>query len=543
MAHRHAILGERAPMNQPGTSPSGAPAPGAAGDDRRWWTLVAVCGATFMLLVDVTIVQVALPTMQRSLHASFTDLQWVISAYALTLSALLLTQGSLADRFGRKRVFMAGLVVFTLSSLACGLATSAGMLIGARAVQGIGGAGMFATGLALIGQDFQGRERGSAIAVWGATVGGAVAIGPLVGGALTSGLGWQWIFYVNVPVGLATLAIATTRMVNLRDPAARRLDVAGLLTFSGSLFLLVLGLTRGNDDGWTSGTILGCFAGAAVLMAGFVAVEQAQRRPMFDLSLFRKPAFVGVSVATFAIGAGMFAMFPFLTLYLQNDLGMSPLQGGLRLLPMTLLTFAVPLATRRATERTRPAVTLGSGLVLAAAGMALMHLVEPGSGWTVLLPGMVVGGIGIGVANPSIARIALGVVDPQRTGMASGINNTFRLGGVATGISALGALFQHRLSASLAGSVGHGSAALGRTLAAGGVQAVAHSPGGGPAVVHAAHVAFVAGLNEVLVVGAACVLVGGAFAALVRARDFVPHVVPASGPAIVEPDAVPEAAG
>lgn len=526
------------------TGPAGPGAPEGLpiGHDRRWWTLVAVCGSTFMLLVDITIVHVALPTMQRTLHASFTDLQWVISAYALTLSALLLTQGSLADRFGRKRVFIAGVAVFTVSSLACALATDAHVLVAARAVQGVGGAGMFATGLALIGQDFQGRERGTAIAVWGSTVGGAVAIGPLVGGALTSGLGWPWIFYVNLPVGVATIAMAALRMVNVSDPDARRLDLGGLVTFSASLFLLVLGLTRGSDDGWTSPKILACFAAAAALMAAFVVVERVQLRPMFDLSLFRNPSFVGVSIGTFGLGLGMFAMFPYLTLYLQNDLGMSPLQGGLRLLPMTVFAFVVPLAMRMVGDRLTPGRTLGLGLVLAAGGLALMHMLGPTSGWTVLLPGMVVGGIGVGIANPAIARIALGVVEPQRSGMASGINNTFRLGGVATGVAALGSVFQERLAASLHGSLAQTPAQLPQAVAAGGLRAAARLSGGQAAVVAASRRAFVAGIDDIIVVGALCVLVGGLFSALVRARDF--QQVPVSvGSAASEPQAVPEIAG
>src|SRR5580698_8449038 len=248
-----------------------------------------------MLLVDITIVQVALPTMQRALHATFSDLQWVISAYAVSLAALILTQGSLADRFGRKRVFVAGVAVFSLASLACGLAQTPAELIAARAIQGIGGAGMFATSLALIGQDFQGAARSAAIAVWGATVGGAVAIGPLVGGALTSAFGWQWIFYVNVPIGVLTLLVSR-RMKNVRDPGARQLDYNGLLTFSGGLVLLVLGLTRGNDEGWTSPRIEASLGASVVLLVLFVIVELRHPRPMFDLSLFRKPAFTGVSI-------------------------------------------------------------------------------------------------------------------------------------------------------------------------------------------------------------------------------------------------------
>ncbi|HLX89046.1 MAG TPA: MFS transporter [Acidimicrobiales bacterium] len=516
-----------------------APAPGAPPPherhEKRWWTLAAVCGSTFMLLVDITIVQVALPTMQRTLHAGFSDLEWVISAYSLSLAALLLTQGSLADRFGRKRVFMAGVAIFTVSSLVCALSPNAAVLIAARAVQGVGGAGMFATGLALIGQDFVGRERGTAIAIWGATVGAAVAIGPLVGGALTSGLGWPWIFYVNLPVGAATLLIATTRMVNISDPGARRLDLGGLVTFSGSLFLLVLGLTRGADDGWTSGVILSCFAGAALLMAAFVVVELRQERPMFDLSLFRNPSFVGVSLGTLGIGTGMFAMFPYLTLYLQNVLGMSPLQGGLRMLPMTLLTFFVPLALRPVVERTGPGIALGTGLVLAAGGLALMRLVSVTSTWTALLPGMVVGGIGIGIANPAIARTALGVVEPARSGMASGINNTFRLGGVATGIAALGAIFQVRLASSLHASLSHVPRGLGSAVAAGGLRAASQVSGGNAAVVEAARRGFVSGIDQVFVVGAVCVLVGAFFAVLVRGRDF--QAQPAGAPVLAPAEA------
>src|SRR5580658_6385536 len=310
------------------------------------WTLIAVCAGTFMLLVDVTIVQVALPTIQRHLGASFTDLQWVIDAYALSLAALILTWGSISDRLGRKRVFVAGLAVFTASSLLCGLAQSIDVLIWSRAVQGIGGAAMFATGLALIAQDFQGPARGKAIAAWAATVGGAVAIGPLVGGVLTSAVGWRWIFIVNVPIGVVAIWLSLTKMRNQKDPGATRLDGLGLVSFSAAMFLLELGLIRGNSLGWSSGAIVAMFCGSAAAFLTFVFVELHQARPMFDLSLFRKPGFSGVSLGTFAVGGGMFALMPYLTLYLQNDLGFSPLGGGLRLLPMTIPTFLVPFLFR-----------------------------------------------------------------------------------------------------------------------------------------------------------------------------------------------------
>jgi EmrB/QacA subfamily drug resistance transporter len=483
----------------------------------QWWTLGAVCGATFMLLVDVTIVQVALPTIQREFAASFSDLQWVIDAYALMLASLILTSGSLADRFGRKRVFVGGLALFTLASLLCGVAPGSLFLIGARALQGVGGAAMFATGLALIGQEYAGRDRAKAIALWGATVGGAVAVGPLVGGIITDGLGWRWVFFVNVPVGVATIAVAAVRTANKADPEATRLDVAGVLTFSGALFLFVLALVRGNDDGWGSTLIVSLFVGAAVLMVSFIVVELRQARPMFDMSLFRKPAFSGVSIGTFAIGAGMFAAFPYITFYLQNALGYSPLQGGLRLLPATLPAFVVPLLTRRAGERTAPGLMLGAGLAMVTLGEVLMAaMLSVGSTWIALLPGLVVAGVGIGIANPTIAKVALGVVPPQRSGMASGISNTFRIAGLATGVAALGALFQDRLASSLGTTLGRPAGNLAKVVASRGVHAVP------PGEAHAAALgAYVSGTRALLLAGGMVVLVGAlAAVGMVRARDL-----------------------
>jgi len=499
--------------------------------------LIAVCGATFMLLVDVTIVQVALPTMQRQLHASFADLEWVISAYALALAALILTQGSLADRFGRKRIFVVGLAVFTLASLLCGLADSATFLIVGRAIQGVGGAAMFATSLALIGQDFRGPERGTAIAAWGATVGGAVAVGPLVGGALTSGLGWRWIFFVNLPIGIVTFVLALTRMVNISDPDTKRLDVAGLTTFSGALFLLVLGLTRGNDDGWGSAFILTLLCSSAVLLGAFVFAEFHQDRPMFDLSLFRKPAFLGVSLATFAIGGGMFAMLTYLTLYLQDLLGLSPFQGGLRLLPLTVLCFVVPLATRNLAERTPPGVSLGAGLLLSSVGLALMHGVTATSSWTTLLAGLLVSGLGIGIANPAIAKIALGVVSPERSGMASGISNTFRIGGLATGVAGLGALFQGRIASSLSNAIGQPAQSVAGAVAAEGTHGADARMLAQAHLTRAAGTAFSTGINDLLVTGAVIVFIGALFSLLVRRRDFQQQrpaaPAPGDGPAML----------
>ena len=313
---------------------------------RKWWTLLAVSVATFMLLLDITVVNTALPSIHDDLGASFTDLQWVIDAYTLSLAALVLTAGVLADRLGRRRVFAAGLAIFTVASLFAGLASDPTFLNIARAIQGIGGAVMFAVSLALIAQEFEpGRERGAAMGVYGATIGVAVATGPLVGGALTDSLGWRSIFFLNVPIGIAAIAITYARVRESRDPNASRIDWGGLVTFSTALFLLVFGLLRGNDEGWGSTLIVALFAGAGVLMAAFLAIESRVKQPMLPLGLFRTPTFTGVQLAAAGISASMFALFLYLTFYLQGFLGDSPLEAGLRYLPLTVTTFFVSAAT------------------------------------------------------------------------------------------------------------------------------------------------------------------------------------------------------
>ena len=314
--------------------------------ERKWWTLGAVCVATFMLLLDITVVNTALPAIQRDLGGSFSDLQWVIDAYALSLAALVLTAGSLADRLGRRRVFAFGLAVFSLASLLCALAPDPTFLNVARALQGVGGAIMFAVSLALVAQEFPaGPERGMAMGIYGATIGIAVAIGPLVGGLLTDGFGWEWVFLINVPIGIAAVAVTYWKLAESRDPNATRIDWAGLVTFSAALFLLVLGLVRGNDEGWGSALIVSLLAGAGVLLAAFVAIEQRVREPMLPLSLFGRRAFTGVQLAAFAVSGSMFALFLYLTLYLQNFLGYSPIDAGLRYLPITVASFIVaPMA-------------------------------------------------------------------------------------------------------------------------------------------------------------------------------------------------------
>jgi len=500
---------------------------------RKWWTLTAVCTATFMLLLDITIVNVALPDIQRQLHATFSQIQWVVDAYALMLAALLLTAGALADQLGRRRVFVAGLAVFTASSLLCGLSENADLLDIARGIQGIGGAAMFATSLALIAQDFHGRERGVAFGAWGATTGAAVAIGPLVGGALTQGLGWEWIFFLNLPIGAACIAVSMLRVGETRDPDAAGVDWAGVVTFSGALFMLVFALIRGNAEGWGSTQIVSLLVGAGVLLALFLVVERRRQRPMFDLSLFRKPTFAGAAIVAFALSASMFAMFLYITLYIQNILGFSPLEAGVRFLPVTLLSFLVAGPAGRLSEKLPKRAFFGLGLTLIGGGLLWMgHAftggLTVGSQWTALLGGFLIAGAGIGMINPPLASTAIGVVPPQRSGMASGINSTFRQVGIATGIAGLGAVFQHHVQTSAARGLAHvpdlPAAAASRISNA---LAIGQAPGGaaGPhaeAIRRIARESFVSGLNELFVISGIVALVGAVLGLwLVRRSDFV----------------------
>ncbi len=498
------------------------------GDDRRRrWTLVAVCATTFMLLLDITIVVVALPSIQRRFGAGLSGLQWTLDAYALTLAVLILTCGALADRYGRRLVFLIGVVVFTSASALCGAAWSITVLDLARALQGVGGAALFATALALIGHEYRGVERFGALAIWGATVGAAVASGPLIGGILTDTAGWRWVFYVNVPIGIFALFLALTRMSESRDVDARRTDVAGLVSFSAALFLIVFGILRGNAHGWTSGLILAALIGGALLLVAFVVIERRQKRPMLDITLFGQPAFAGVSIATFCIAAGMFALFPYLSIYFQDILGYSPLGAGLRFLPMTAFVFFVPLIVRRFAARVPMRTLIGIGLALVAVGLALMWgLLSPTSPWTALLPGLIIGGIGIGIANPALAAAALRVVDPARTGMASGISNTFRIGGVALGIAALGALLENRIAASLSSSLGSSGHGLANAVSASGARPFLSRP----ALADAATGAFVGGLGDLLLIGA-IVLAAGAVCGYTLLREPRPAVAAATEPA------------
>jgi EmrB/QacA subfamily drug resistance transporter len=469
----------------------------------KWWTLAAVSLGVFMLLLDITIVVVALPDIESSLGAQLSDLQWVIDAYALSLAAFLLTAGVIGDRVGRRTVFATGIVVFTLGSLLCGVAGDPTFLALARAVQGVGGAIMFATSLALISVAYQGRDRGTAFGIFGAVTGIAVAIGPVAGGAITSGLSWRWIFFVNLPIGILALWVTLRAIAESRDPRARRLDWAGFVTFSAGLGLLVFALIRSNESGWGSAEVAGSLTAAVMLLLVFVIVEAVQREPMFDLSLLRVPTFVGGLAAAFGISASLFSLLTYLVLYLQNFLGYSAVEAGVRFLPLTLAIFFTAAVAGRLSATVPTRLLIGPGFALIGLGLLLMHGIDVGSDWTALLAGMIVAGVGAGLVNVPLASTAVAVVEPARAGMASGINSTFRQAGIATGVAALGAIFAH--------AVPDGAS--------------------GPAAAQG----FVDGINDILLVGALTAFVTAiASFALIRQRDYMantqappPEAVPA----------------
>jgi EmrB/QacA subfamily drug resistance transporter len=497
---------------------------------RKWWTLLVVCAASFMLLLDVSIVVVALPKIQSGLRSSYADLQWMVDAYALTLASFMLTAGSLADRYGRRLLFLVGLTVFTLGSLMCGLAQSPLMLIGSRSFQGVGGAIMYATALALLAQSFRGSERGVAFAIWGTVTGVAIALGPILGGVITSWISWRAIFLVNVPIGVAAVALTVARVEESRTPQPHRPDWRGFASLTTALVSLVFGLIRAGEAGWRDGWVLASFCLAAVATAAFVAVELRARHPMFDLSLFRVPTFSGGLIAGFTMNGSLFAMLLFLVLYLQEDRGYSALQTGTRMLLISGGMLIPRVIAGRLSSRVPLRWFLGPGLALVGFGLLLMSGLQARSSWTHLAAGFLVAGVGSGLVNPPLASTAVGVVEPERAGMAAGVNSTFRQIGIATSIAALGTIFASALAA-------HARSALAptTTLAARSARiALAIRRGQARHVIAATaehlrrtlagaiHAAFASALNEILVVAAIVAFVG-AFASLflVRSRDFV----------------------
>ncbi|BDM73386.1 MFS transporter [Streptomyces nigrescens] len=460
---------------QPGTpgaphGPAGGAAPeGPAGAGRRgkWWPLTAITLGNFLLLVDVTIVNTALPRIADGLGASFTSLQWVLDVYALALAALLMVAGSAADLFGRRRLYVAGLALFALASLACGLAPGPGVLIAARAVQGVGAAAMFATNTPLLMACYRGRDRGVAFGVWGGTSGAAAAIGPVLGGLLTEYADWRAIFLVNLPLTAVAVVITLRRVPeSYGDPSRSRTDAAGgspvaridwpgAASFTVCAGALTYGLIRGGERGWSEAGTLGSLAVAALALVAFLVIERRVRRPLLDLGLLRRPSFATLMAAALLLQAAAFPYLTFVGLWVQNILGLSPVRAGLAVTPMAVMSLLVGALGGRHLQRMAPQLPVGLGLLLTGAG-ALLHrvLLDAGAGWATLVPGLAVSGVGIGMAMPVLVSAALGAAPPWRAGMASGAVNTFRQLGYALGIAVLGTVFADALHG-VRGSAAH----------------------------------------------------------------------------------------
>jgi EmrB/QacA subfamily drug resistance transporter len=492
------------------------------GKGGRWWTLGAMCVCMFMIFLDATIVNVALPSIQRDLHARISDLQWVLNAYTLVVGVLLVTGGRFGDLFGRKIVVLSGVAVFTLGSAVGGFSQDIHFLIGARALQGLGGAMLLPGTLSIIAHTFDGPERGMAIGIWSGVSSVAIALGPVLGGILVEKATWQSIFYINIPIGIAALIVGWITVEESRDTtASQRVDIPGVLVISLSLLALSLAFIQGNERGWTSGYIVSLMIGGFLLLFAFVAVEVRSRNPLLDLHFFRSPTFSGANFAAFTSTFGMFAYFFFITLYLQDVLGYSALQTGLRLLPQTLLVAVTAPIAGKLTDRLGPKLPLVGGQLLLVLSLLLATRLGVNSGEGELLPVFALNGIGLGLINTPISAAVVGAISRHRSGTASGVMNTMRQVGGTLGVAALGALFTHQVTSHFVArsaelNVDQATArTLGPIVASTGAQAVSGLPAG--AAVHAVDVAkavFVKGLDETLYVNAAVVLLGAIAAAL-----------------------------
>ena len=418
-----------------------------AEENRKWWTLGAVAFGLFMIMLDNTVVFVALAAIQDDLKISTSELEWVVNGYALTFAVLMLTGGKLADMFGRRRIFIVGLVIFTASSLACGLATSASFLIGARIVQGAGSALMNPATLSIITATFPPRQRGMAIGIWVGVSAMALAIGPLVGGILTEQINWSWIFFINVPVGIAAVIVARLVIDESRDESEeQRLDLPGLISSGVGLFALTYGLIEANNYGWTSGRIIGSFVVAAVALAIFVLLELHQRVPMLDLSYFKNRTFAGANVVMLLVALAMFGVFFFNSLYLGRILRYSPIETGATFLPMTvLIVFVAPLAGRFS-DKIGSRWLMGAGLVLLSLSLLAFSTLDETSTFWDIVPGLLLGGVGMSLAMTPTAAAAMGSVPVDKAGVGSAVLNSMRQVGGSLGIALMGAIVAASIS-------------------------------------------------------------------------------------------------
>jgi EmrB/QacA subfamily drug resistance transporter len=412
-----------------------------AEENRKWWTLGAVSFGLFMIMLDNTVVNVALPSIQRDLDIGLSELEWVVTGYALTFAVVMLTGGKLADYYGRRRIFVVGLVIFTLASLACGLAGNASILIGARVVQGVGSALMNPATLSIITATFPPRQRGMAIGIWAGVSAMALAIGPLVGGVLTQQISWSWIFFINIPVGILAIVVALLVIPESRDESEeQRLDLPGLVSSGIGLFALTYGLLEANTYGWTSGRILGSFVVAAIGLVAFVLLERHQRVPMLDLSLFKNPTFAGANTVMLLVALAMFGIFFFVSLYVQNILGYSATQAGATFLPMTILIILLAPIAGKVSDRYGSRWPVALGMTLVAASLLADSTFTVDSTFWDLLPALLLGGVGMALAMAPTTAAAMGSVPVDSAGVGSGVLNSARQVGGSLGIAVMGAI-------------------------------------------------------------------------------------------------------
>ncbi len=412
-----------------------------APENRKWWTLAAVAVGLFMIMLDNTVVNVALPSIRKDLGIGISELEWVVNAYALTFGVLLLTGGKLADLIGRRRIFVIGLVIFTASSLACGLANGAEVLIAARTVQGIGAALMNPATLSIITATFPPRQRGTAIGIWAGVSALALAFGPLVGGVITEKIDWSWIFFINIPIGIIGVAAAGIFIDETRDTSReQRLDLPGLLTSGIGLFALTYGLIETNDHAWGSARVLTLFAIAAVSLTLFLLLEARQRLPMLDLSLFRNPTFSGANTVMFLVGLAMFGIFFYNSLFLQNVLGYSAIKTGATFLPMTVLIILVAPAAGKISDHVGPRWLMGAGMILLTGSLLLFATLDAASSWWNILPALLIGGFGMAITMAPTTAAAMGSVPVDQAGVGSAVINSMRQVGGSLGIAVMGAL-------------------------------------------------------------------------------------------------------
>jgi EmrB/QacA subfamily drug resistance transporter len=460
--------------------------------NRRWWTLAAMCFALFMIMLDNTVVNVALPSIQKDLGASLSGLEWTVNAYTLSFAVLLVTGGRLGDILGRRRMFLFGVVVFALSSASIGMAPNETWLVAGRALQGLGAAFMMPATLSIITVTFPPEERGKAIGTWAGVSALALAIGPVVGGALTEYVSWRAIFFLNLPVAIGAVAVTLFAAEESRDESHQHsIDWAGIGALSVGLSALVLALVEGNSWGWDSGRILGLFAVAVIGIAAFFAIEPRVREPMVDFSLFRARTFLGANGIAFIVSFAMFAMFFFTALYMQNILGYSPIQAGVRFLPSTLMIVLIAPLAGRLTDRVGPRPLMVGGLSLVTFALFLQTRIDVDTGYGLLLPAFVLMGIGMALVMSPMSTAAMNAVVPEKAGVGSGILSMNRMVGATFGVAAIGALFQHlagnELSRELAGT-GVSKAQQDRIVHSLGAGGGGHMP---PEVAHAARDAFI----------------------------------------------------